>query len=220
MIIFIKKKNKYLFYNKQKQILVVKDKPLFTFKKTHANLVLNQIASKKKKNQYALINLTYFSCALSIDDKKKIIEKLLDFLKNDLILFRFFEDEELKNLMNKKLNLYVENFSKTFKTKLSLVNHLHSSLKKLNTTNFKKFLSELDVFLLSCIYKLTCLTKSVILSYFFIIKKIDFKKLFELTNIENNYQQKRWGYVDEQKKIDLESIEILKNISIFFKNIN
>ena len=49
MIIFIKKKNKYLFYNKQKQILVVKDKPLFTFKKTHANLVLNQIASIKKK---------------------------------------------------------------------------------------------------------------------------------------------------------------------------
>ena len=199
---------------------MVKDKPLFTFKKTHANLVLNQIASTKKKNQYALINLTYFSCALSIDDKKKIIEKLLDFLKNDLILFRFFEDEELKKLMNKKLNLYVENFSKTFKTKLSLVNHLHSSLKKLNTKNFKKFLLELDVFLLSCIYKLTCLTKSVILSYFFIIKKIDFKKLFELTNIENNYQQKRWGYVDEQKKIDLESIEILKNISIFFKNIN
>ena len=145
---------------------------------------------------------------------------MLDFLKNDLILFRFFEDEELKKLMNKKLNLYVENFSKTFKTKLSLVNHLHSSLKKLNTKNFKKFLSELDVFLLSCIYKLTCLTQSVILSYFFIIKKIDFKKLFELTNIENNYQQKRWGYVDEQKKIDLESIEILKNISIFFKNIN
>ena len=193
---------------------------MFTFKKTHANLVLNQIASIKKKNQYALINLTYFSCALSIDDKKKIIEKLLDFLKNDLILFRFFEDEELKKLMNKKLNLYVENFSKTFKTKLSLVNHLHSSLKKLNTKNFKKFLSELDVFLLSCIYKLTCLTKSVILSYFFIIKKIDYKKLFELTNIENNFQQKRWGYVDEQKKIDLESIEILKNISIFFKNIN
>jgi len=138
MIIFIKKKNKYLFYNKQKQILVVKDKPLFTFKKTHANLVLNQIASIKKKNQYALINLTYFSCALSIDDKKKIIEKLLDFLKNDLILFRFFEDEELKNLMNKKLNLYVENFSKTFKTKLSLVNHLHSSLKKLNKKKILK----------------------------------------------------------------------------------
>ena len=220
MITFIKKKNKYLFYNKQKQILVEKDKPLFTFKKTHANLVLNQIASIKKKNQYALINLTYFSCALSTDDKKKIIEKLLDFLKSDLTLFRFFEDEELKKLMNKKLNLYVENFSKTFKIKLSLVKHLHFSLKKLNTKNFKKFLSELDVFLLSCIYKLTCLTKSVILSYFFIIKKIDYKKLFELTNIENTFQQKRWGYVDEQKKIDLESIEILKNISIFFKNIN
>ena len=74
-------------------------------------------------------------------------------------------------------------------------------------------------FFLSCIYKLTCLTKSVILSYFFIFKKITYKKLFELTNIENNFQQKKWGYVDEQKRIDVESINILKKYFNFFLKI-
>ena len=42
----------------------------------------------------------------------------------------------------------------------------------------------------------------------------------ELRVCNNYFQQEIWGYVDEQKKIDLQSIKILKNISIFFKNIN
>ena len=157
---------------------------------------------------------------MDIDDKNKIINLLLDNLKNDLILFRFFEDKNLQTLICKKLDVYVDEFSKIFKTNLKFIYSFKIDSKKLNYQIFKKFLMDLNVFLLSCIYKLTCLTKSVILSYFFIIKKINYKQLFELTNIENQFQQKKWGYVNEQKKIDIYSIEVLKNISIFFKNIN
>ena len=164
--------------------------------------------------------MTFFSCALDIDDKNKIINLLLDNLKNDLILFRFFEDKNLQTLICKKLDVYVDEFSKIFKTNLKFIYSFKIDSNKLNYEIFKKFLIDLNVFLLSCIYKLTCLTKSVILSYFFIIKKINYKQLFELTNIENQFQQKKWGYVNEQKKIDIYSIEVLKNISIFFKNIN
>ena len=85
---------------------------------------------------------------------------------------------------------------------------------------FNDFLINLDNFELSCIYKLSSFTKSAILSYFFIKKEINHRELFDLTNLENNFQQKLWGYVDEQKKLDIYSLEILKNISIFFKNIN
>ena len=85
----------------------------------------------------------------------------------------------------------------------------------MNDVCFKEYLLNLNVFLLSCIYKLTCLTKSVILSYFFITRRFNYNKLFELTNIENNFQQKIWGYVDEQKKIDLQSIKILKIFQFF-----
>ena len=145
---------------------------------------------------------------------------LLEFLENDLILYRYFEDEKLRMLINEKLNLYVEEFSENFRMKLFLVNSLSLSSKKINSTCFKEYLINLNVFLLSCIYKLTCLTKSVILSYFFITRRLNYNKLFELTNIENYFQQEIWGYVDEQIKIDLLSIKILKNISIFFKNIN
>ena len=172
------------------------------------------------KNEYSLVNLTFFSCALDENDKKQMVNILLDYLKNDLILYRYFEDEKLRILINNKLNIYVEEFSKKFRIKLYLVNNLSLNTKKLNDVCFKEYLLNLNVFLLSCIYKLTCLTKSVILSYFFIVRRFNYNKLFELTNIENNFQQKIWGYVDEQKKIDVQSVKILKNISIFFKNIN
>ena len=161
------------------------------------------------------MNLTFFSCALDIDDKNKIINLLLDNLKNDLILFRFFEDKNLQTLICKKLDVYVDEFSKIFKTNLKFIYSFKIDSNKLNYQIFKKFLIDLNVFLLSCIYKLTCLTKSVILSYFFIIKKINYKQLFELTNIENQFQQKKWGYVNEQKKIDIYSIEVLKIFQFF-----
>jgi chaperone required for assembly of F1-ATPase len=60
----------------------------------------------------------------------------------------------------------------------------------------------------------------VILSYFFLEKKIDVIEFFKLMNLENTYQQNLWGYVDEQKKIDEHSLLTLQKISFFFKNVN
>ena len=209
---FLKKNDKYLFYVKEKQIFVEKNKPLFVYNQKHADSLIKNVVITQNKDQYSLINLTFFSCALDENDKKKIVNILLDYLENDLILYRYFEDEKLQALINKKLNQYVEDFSKKFRMKLYLVKNLSLNQKKLNAVRFKEYLLNQNVFLLSCIYKLTCLTKSVILSYFFTVGRFNYNKLFELTNIENNFQQEIWGYVDEQKKIDLQSIKILKNI--------
>ena len=198
---FLKKNDKYLFYVKEKQIFVEKNKPLFVYNKKHADSLIKNVVITQNKDQYSLINLTFFSCALDENDKKKIVNILLDYLENDLILYRYFEDEKLQALINKKLNQYVEDFSKKFRMKLYLVKNLSLNPKKLNAVRFKEYLLNQNVFLLSCIYKLTCLTKSVILSYFFTVGRFNYNKLFELTNIENNFQQEIWGYVDEQKKL-------------------
>ena len=175
---------------------------------------------KPDNNQFSVLNLTRFSVALSFEDRKKIKELIIDLLRNDLVLFRCFDDNDLLKLLTKKLDEYIRLFSKEFKLKLSLTSSISKRDKEYDYKKFNDFLINLDNFELSCIYKLSSLTKSVILSYFFFEKKISYKKLFDLTNLENNYQQKFWGYVDEQKKLDGDFLEILKNISIFFKNIN
>ena len=219
-IIIKKKRDMYFFYNDEKQIFVSKKNPLFVFNEFHANNILTEINSKKKKDQYSLISLTNFSCALDFEDKKKIIQILLESLKSDFTLFRFFEDKNLQKLISQNLDVYVKDFSKKFGVNLKLVYSFETNSNNLYLKDLKKFLSDLNIFLLSCFYKLSCFTKSVILSYFFIINKISYERLFELTNIENHFQQKRWGYIDEQEKVDKYTIDILKKISIFLKNIN
>ena len=211
---------KFFFYKGNDQVFLNSSKPLYVLKKKHANFVLKEMIKKPNKNQFSVLNLTRFSAALSFEDKKKITGLIIDVLRNDLVLFRCFDDNDLLRLLSKKLDKYIKLFSKEFKLRLSLGNSLSIKRKRLNYEKFNDFLINLDNFELSCIYKLSSFTKSAILSYFFIEKRINYKKLFDLTNLENKFQQKLWGYVDEQKKLDSHSLEILKNISIFFKNIN
>ena len=211
---------KFFFYKGKDQIFLNTSTPFYVFKKKHADLVLKEMIQKPKQNQFSVLNLTRFSLALSFEDRKKIIRLVIDILRNDLVCFRYFDDNDLLNLLSKELDKYIKLFSKEFRVNLSLISSISIKEKKLDCDKFKDFLINLDNFELSCIYKLSSFTKSVILSYFFIKKKIKYKELFDLTNLENNFQQKLWGYVDEQKKLDSHSLEILKNISIFFKNIN
>ena len=219
--VIIKKINKrFFFYKGNDQVFLNASKPLYVFKKKHANLVLKEMIQKPDNNQFSVLNLTRFSVALSFEDRKKIKELIIDLLRNDLVLFRCFDDNDLLKLLTKKLDEYIRLFSKEFNLKLSLTSSISKRDKEYDYKKFNDFLINLDNFELSCIYKLSSLTKSVILSYFFFEKKISYKKLFDLTNLENNFQQKFWGYVDEQKKLDGDFLEILKNISIFFKNIN
>ena len=55
-------------------------------------------------------------------------------------------------------------------------------------------------FYLTALFKLSGISKSVILSYFFLENKVDISEFFKLINLENKFQQNQWGYVDEQKK--------------------
>ena len=219
-IVTKRKDKKFFFYKGNDQVFLNASTPFYVFKKKHANSVLKEMIKKPNKNQFSVLNLTRFSAALTFEDRKKIIGLIIDVLRNDLVLFRCFDDNDLLKFLSKKLDKYIKIFSKEFKLKLSLTNSLSLKRKRLNYEKFNDYLVNLDNFELSCIYKLSSFTKSAILSYFFIEKRINYKKLFDLTNLENKFQQKLWGYVDEQKKLDSHSLEILKNISIFFKNIN
>ena len=121
--------------------------------------------------------------------------------------------------MNKKLNPFMEKFDKCFKSNLEIISSLSKS-SKIKCKKFYLFLDKLDNYNLTVLFKLATLTKSVILSYFIVMKDINYNTLFKLTNMEYNYQQKRWGVVPEQENIDKNFYNTLKKISIFFKNAN
>ena len=161
--------------------------------------------------------------ASSLDKKQvnEIIAVLLKDLDFDLLLFRFFDDKKLLKLMNQKYDPFINNFNKIFKMKLTIIEGLTKNSNCVtNKYLLKKFIQQLNNFHLTILFKLSGISKSVILSYFFLTKKVDVEQFFKLINLENKHQQNLWGYVDEQKKMDEHSLTTLKKISFFFKNVN
>ena len=161
--------------------------------------------------------------ASSLDKKltNEIVLKLLKSLDFDLLLYRFFDDQTLLKSMNKKYDPFINKFNELFNIKLKVIegfteNANHLLDKKL----FKNFVQKLNNFYLTALFKLSGISKSVILSYFFLENKVDITEFFKLINLENKFQQNQWGYVDEHKKNDQYYLSSLKKISFFLKNVN
>ena len=121
--------------------------------------------------------------------------------------------------MNKNLNFYVNKFKKKFNTNIKLLNSILIKCEEENY-NFRKFLKKIDKFYLTVLYKSGMLTKSSMLSYFFIKGEIDYKALHKLSNLEYTFQQKMWGKLDEHKIIDENNKKVLKNLSFFLNNLD
>jgi chaperone required for assembly of F1-ATPase len=121
--------------------------------------------------------------------------------------------------MEKQFDPFIFEFEGLFDCNFEKIFSIVKS-SNLKHASFNLYLNELDIFKLTTLFKLSSLTKSVILSYFFINKKINYKTLYKLSNLEYNYQQKRWGIVEEHLLMNKDFIESIKNISFFFKNIS
>jgi chaperone required for assembly of F1-ATPase len=216
----LKIEDKYIFLKGKNKIVTPNGNLLKVNKRKHAKLIIKEIENKERlKDPYSVINLTFFSCNLQYDDKEEIKKKILELLKFDLVLYRCFQEEDLIKIMNKKFNSYIRDFGKKFKLKIHLLNSL-IDVNKYDETEFKKFLDSFNSFNLTIFFKSASLTKSVILTYFFLMKKINYNSLYKLTNIEYNFQQRKWGVVLEQKESEKIFFEAIKNISFFYKNIN
>lgn len=220
MIKIIKVNNNYRFLKNNQNLKTENGNILFVKRKKHAELIIEAfLQGAKSKNPNTLLNLTLFSCNLSKDEIEQIKKKIVELLNFDLLLFRSFDETELVETMEKEFDPFICEFEDLFKCRFEKIfSIVHSG--NLKHLLFKSYLDKLDNFKLTTLFKLSSLTKSVILSYFFVSKKINYKTLYKLTNIEYNYQQKRWGVVKEQLLINKDLIGAIKNISFFFKNIS
>ena len=220
MIKIIKVNKNYRFLKNNQNLKTESGNILFVKRKKHAELIIEEFLQQtKSKNPNTLLNLTLFSCNLNKDEIEQIKQKIIELLNFDLLLFRSFDETELVKIMEKEFDPFICEFEDLFDCKFEKIfSIVHSG--NLKHLLFKSYLDKLDIFKLTAIFKLSSLTKSVILSYFFVNKKINYKTLYKLTNIEYNYQQKRWGTVEEQLIMNEDLIERIKNISFFFKNIS
>ena len=223
MKVFLKKqKDHYIFFKDGKLIESSKNRPLTALNIKHSKSIIRELTKEYTKDPYSILNLSFFSSNLDINTRKEIIVNIMDNLDNDIVLYRGFDDKNLIKIMNTNYSNFIEKFNKTFKMELWLVKNFFEKKKnsEKKKIKFKEYLLSLNNFYITAFFKLIGITKSVILSYYFLNKEFKYKKLFILMNLESKLQQSQWGYVDEQKKIDEDCLCDLRNISIFLKNIS
>jgi chaperone required for assembly of F1-ATPase len=221
MIYEIRKiKNEYYIYLNSTKILTPNKHPLKTKSIEHAKILVREIKKKQKQiNSHSILSLTFFSINLSKIDKIEIIKKLSKILQNDYILFRNFNDKHLINYMNKNFGTLIKDFSLEFNLPLKVQTDFTNNARYKNE-NFTSWLLNLENDRFTALYKLASISDSTILSYFFIKKKIRCKRFFKLVNIEYNYQQQRWGSLDEHKESESYFLKALENINLFLKITN
>ncbi len=211
----------FTFYKNNSLIKVSENNPLLALSSKHAELIIKDLRKKKiKPDQFSVLGLSMFASSI---DKKQISEIIFKLLKNldfDLLLYRYFEDEKLVKLMNQKYDPFINKFNELFNIKLKIIKDLIKNTNSfLDKQLFERYILKLNNFYLTALLKLSGISKSVILSYFFLNKKINISEFVELTNLENRFQQNLWGYVNEQKKNDKYYLSIIRKISFFLKNL-
>lgn len=210
-------KNEYYIYSNSVKIFTPNKYPLKTKSIEHARILIREIKKKQNKNKsHSILGLTLFSINLSKIDKIEITKNLFKILQNDYILYRNFNDKLLINYMNKKFGTLIEDFSLKFNLPLKVQTDFTNNVRYKNK-NFASWLMNLENDSFTALYKLASISDSTILSYFFIKKKIRCKRFFKLVNIEYNYQQQRWGSLDEHKESESYFLKAIENINLFLK---
>ena len=212
----------FTFYKNNSLIKVSENYPLLALSKKHAELILKDLKKKKiKPDQFSVLGLSMFASSLDKEQINEIILKLLKNLDFDLLLYRYFDDEKLVKLMNQKYDPFINEFNELFNIKLKIIKgFIKNANSSLDKQLFKKSILKFNNFYLTALFKLSGISESVILSYFFLNNKINISELFKLTNLENKFQQNLWGYVDEQKKNDQYYLSTIRKIYFFLKNVN
>jgi len=212
----IKKKESYYFCKNGIIISTPNSNLLFTKKKSHANLILRELEQNNLED-LSILGLTYFSCNLTKDERRIMEEKIVELLDYDNVFYRCNNTVPLNRFLDKNLNKFVFVFGNKFKMKLVLLDSILKKQSGVSKKYFINYLKGLDIFFISIFYKISLLISSTILTYFFIEKEISQKTLCKLSNLETNFQQKTWGIVEEQKRIDEEYNNILNKLSIFLQ---
>ena len=193
MLEFKKDNNEYYFIKGTRKFCTPNGYPLVVNTKRHAEIIIRDINNKNIQNdQNSILSLTLFSCNLSESDKKDLRNKIIKILRYDYVLFRDFSDELISKKMNTEFDPFITKFSDIFEINFQFNNNIFLNSKVSISPKFKAYLKKLNKSEVTILYKLSNLTNSIILSFFFMKKKISCKRLFKLVNIEYNYQQKRW----------------------------
>ena len=210
------KKNKFFLFKHGKEVTINKKKLFFDYEKEGRNF-LKKIQKLQTKISIEMLGLLYFSSKLTNENVKEIIKIILEQLMFDNMLYLSFHDKEVNEIVINNYKKFVKIFETEFRLKFKLQESSLGYQTNIVTNKFETYLKNLNNDSITLFYKLTKLTNSPILAYLFHEKIFDDVKIFNVSNFEDIYNEKKWGITDEKMKIKKDLKKTFKILSNFFR---
>ena len=172
----------------------------------------------KKINTESMIFYGLISTSLDkiIDNKNLYINDILDYIDTDLICYRAENPKELVELQKNKWDPIISFIEKYIGTNVQVFQGILP--KKQNATvhgRLNNLINQFDIFEISALHRITNITGSIFLSLCVLKKDISKNEIFELSFLDELWQEKNWGF-DEENSQKRKEISIELNRSTIF----
>ena len=203
------------------------DKPLLSIEKNNlefkniktALILKNEIKSSEKIknfNRLFYFNILSFGIDKIKKNKNNYLQEIFKYINTDLICYRAEKPDDLVKLQTKMWNPILDRFEKEDLKFNQFVGVMPRSQPKSSIEKFKKKFKKYDEFEISCFLKLTQITGSVILSYSLLKKYFSEKYIFDCSVLDEKWQSKQWGEIEEIEKKHNEEFLKIKKIKLLF----
>ena len=146
-------------------------------------------------------------CFASLDrkrnEKKILINKLVEYGMTDLLFYRDTSGSELEKLQSKKWDKLLDWTQYEFNLNFKIVNGIMPVEQPIENYNtFLNELKKLDCFSLTALNDIVSLSGSLILGLLLLKKKIMSKQAWSLSKVDQDWQRSKWGTLPEQLEED------------------
>ena len=151
-----------------------------------------------------------------IDNRNLYINDILDYIDTDLICYRAENPKELVELQKNKWDPIILLIEKYIGTKVHVFEGVLPKKQHSNVhVRLNNLINQFDIFEISVLHRITNITGSIFLSLCVLKKDISKNEIFELSFLDELWQEKNWGF-DEENSQKRKEISIELNRSIIF----
>ena len=153
-----------------------------------------------------------------IDNRNLYINDILDYIDTDLICYRAENPKELVELQKNKWDPIILLIEKYISTKVQIFQGILPKKQHANVhSKLNNLINQFNIFEISALHRITNITGSILLSLCVLKKDISANDVFELSFLDELWQEKNWGF-DKETSQKRKEISIELNKSVFFSD--
>ena len=194
-------KNTFVYYRNNKKLKTTKGNVIKVLGLDFAQKILNKIEKEKNIKGSNFLKLFFFSSDLDVKQRCVIKKSIIKYLDTDLVCYRANKGTELEKMQSKYWDPYIvfceRNFKLNYKKNYTI---MPSKQEISNKEKVVKLLDNMDKYTLTAFFFLVQVTNSIIISLNILYKSVSNNLVWRDCNLEDEYNQLKWGTDEDFKK--------------------